>query len=182
MERRRLFEDKPPGDLRQRGHQGIHGLNVVLYQPEIPQNTGSIARLCVGADAVLHLVHPLGFRTDEAALKRAGLDYWENLTLYEHAHWQAFLDAFPAASQRMWLLSSKVERPYATAPFMPGDFLVFGPETRGLPADLLLQHRDNCLTIPTLGPVRSFNLSNAVAIVLYEAIRQVQKEAFTWKS
>lgn len=145
--------------------------NVVLVEPEIPPNTGSIARLCGATDTVLHLVHPLGFDTDDKHLKRAGLDYWQHVRI---VHWSN-LEEFLAAQDenRLYFLSKKTQRPYTAISFTPGDFLIFGRETKGLPAEILELYADRCLLIPMSNPhIRSLNLAQAAAIVLYEALRQ----------
>jgi tRNA (cytidine/uridine-2'-O-)-methyltransferase len=147
-------------------------LHIVLIEPEIPQNTGNIARLCVAAGARLHLVGPLGFSIDEKAVKRAGMDYWDRLDLKTWGSWEELLDAHPGA--RFWLLSSKVERPYWNVEFADGDFLVFGRESKGLPASLLEAHPESSVTIPMTDGTRSINLSTTTGIVLYEALRQLK--------
>ncbi len=147
--------------------------NIVLVEPEIPPNTGSVARLCGATDTVLHLVHPLGFSTDDRHLKRAGLDYWPQVRIQ---HWPS-LDAFLVGqdTRRLFLFTTKVERPYWQAAFQPGDFLIFGRETKGLPEEMLALHRDRCYTIPMTNPhIRSLNLAMSAGIVLYEALRQQQ--------
>lgn len=146
-------------------------LHIVLIEPEIPQNTGNIARLCVAAGARLHLVGPLGFSIDEKAVRRAGMDYWERLDLRTWTSWEELLAANPEA--RFFFLSSKVERAYWEAQFQDGDFLVFGRETKGLPASLLAAHPETTLTIPMTEGTRSLNLATSAGIVLYEAIRQL---------
>ncbi len=146
-------------------------VNVVLIEPEIPQNTGNIGRLCVAAGARLHLVGELGFSLDEKEIRRSGLDYWERLDLRRWESWEEFLSGNPEA--RFWLLSSKVERSYWDAPFRDGDFLVFGRESKGLPKSLLEMHPDECITIPMTDGTRSINLSTSVGIVVYEALRQL---------
>jgi tRNA (cytidine/uridine-2'-O-)-methyltransferase len=146
-------------------------LHIVLIEPEIPQNTGNIARLCVAAGVRLHLVGPLGFSIDEKAVRRAGMDYWERLDLRTWTSWEELLAANPAA--RFFFLSSKVEKAYWNAEFQDGDFLVFGRETKGLPASLLAAHPETTLTIPMSEGTRSINLATSVGIVLYEAIRQL---------
>ena len=147
-------------------------LHIVLYQPEIPPNTGNIARLCAGTQSKLHLIEPLGFSISDKELKRAGLDYWHLVNLQTYPSYETFCQTF-SSIDRLWCLSSKVERSYLTAPFQDGDALMFGPETRGLPADVLNQHQDRSLTIPMKGAIRSLNLSTAVGIVTYEALRQI---------
>jgi tRNA (cytidine/uridine-2'-O-)-methyltransferase len=146
-------------------------LHVVLVQPEIPQNTGTTARLCAATATRLHLVGPLGFSLEDRYLRRAGLDYWPNVDLEVHADWESFRLAHPRAL--LWLFSARASRSYTGVHYQPGDFLVFGGETRGLPAALLGEERDRMLQIPMRGTaVRSLNLANAAAIVTYEALRQ----------
>ncbi|MGQ9779920.1 MAG: tRNA (uridine(34)/cytosine(34)/5-carboxymethylaminomethyluridine(34)-2'-O)-methyltransferase TrmL [Bacillota bacterium] len=145
--------------------------HVVLYEPEIPQNTGNIARLCAATGATLHLIEPLGFFWDDPRAKRAGLDYWEAVEVKRHRGWEAFLAAYPRA--RLWLFSTKGTRAYTEESYSPGDCLVFGPETRGLPEEILQADPARCLRIPMRPGIRSLNLANAVAIVLYEALRQL---------
>jgi tRNA (cytidine/uridine-2'-O-)-methyltransferase len=148
-------------------------LNVALVEPEIPPNTGNIARLCAATMTTLHIVGVAGFRLDDRAVRRAGLDYWEEVALYRHRDLEALYRNLPNA--RFLFFSTKVQQPYHQFDFEPGDCLVFGPETRGLSAELLRAHADRCLTIPMLNPkVRSLNLANCVAIVLYEALRQIE--------
>jgi tRNA (cytidine/uridine-2'-O-)-methyltransferase len=146
-------------------------LHIVLIEPEIPQNTGNIARLCVAAGARLHLVGPLGFSIDEKAVRRAGMDYWERLDLQTWTSWEELREANPES--RFYFLSSKVERAYWDTQFQDCDFLVFGRETKGLPASLLAAHPETTLTIPMTGGTRSLNLATSAGIVLYEAIRQL---------
>lgn len=146
-------------------------LHVVLYQPEIPQNTGNIARTCAAVGAVLHLIHPLGFYLTDRHLRRAGMDYWHLVEVHEHASWEAFREAYP--DLRLWLTSTRGSRRYVDADFREGDALVFGPESRGLPEELLAAYPGQDLRIPMLPGRRSLNLSSAVAVVVYEAIRQI---------
>lgn len=143
---------------------------IVLVEPEIPPNTGAVARTCVATNSPLHLVGELGFSLDEQRVRRAGLDYWPLLDLHRHVDFAAFRAAFPAT--RLHLLSANAERSYLDADFEPGDALVFGRESVGLPRALLEEYADRVIGIPTAGGVRSLNLSNAVAIVLYEALRR----------
>jgi tRNA (cytidine/uridine-2'-O-)-methyltransferase len=148
-------------------------LNVVLHRPEIPPNTGNIGRLCHASGASLHLVAPLGFSLDDRLVRRAGLDYWRELS---PRIWDG-LDPLLASVRegaKVWLLTTKVERPYWDATFSPGDFLLFGSESRGLPESLLASRHDSCLTIPQVAG-RSLNLATAVGIVLYEGIRQLSR-------
>jgi len=149
-------------------------MQVVLYQPEIPPNTGSIARLCAATLTPLHLIEPLGFKIDDRHLKRAGLDYWEFVDLHVHPSWDDFLAA--AAPQSLLFFSKRARQSYSSRCYDDSDFLVFGPETRGLPPDFLERDAARALRIPMMGQgVRSLNLSNAVAIVLYEGLRQLGK-------
>ena len=147
-------------------------LNVVLVSPEIPPNTGNIARLCAATGSRLHLVEPLGFTITDAQLRRAGLDYWDAVKVQIHPSWQACLDAIQPS--RFFLYSTGSSRPYTQVEYRPGDTLVFGCETKGLPDSLLAAHPDSVLGIPILTDhVRSLNLSSAVAVVVYEALRQL---------
>ena len=146
--------------------------NVVLVEPEIPPNTGNIARLCAATNTHLHIVGVTGFRMDDRTLKRAGLDYWDEVALHRHIDLEALYSAYP--DSRFLYLTTKSSRPYTDWQFEDGDFLVFGPETRGLPAGLLAANVENSLTIPmSNSKVRSLNLATSVGIVLFEAIRQV---------
>ena len=144
--------------------------NVVLIEPEIPPNTGNVGRLCLATRSTLHLVKPLGFSLDDRQLKRAGLDYWDDVDLRT---WDSFaeLQRTQPANARYFFLTTKTKRAYYDVKFKPSDFLVFGRETKGLPESLLAAKIDNCITIPMHG-ARSLNLATAVAIVLFEAVRQ----------
>jgi tRNA (cytidine/uridine-2'-O-)-methyltransferase len=147
--------------------------NVVLVEPEIPPNTGNVGRLCLAADACLHLVKPLGFDIDDRALRRAGLDYWPLVRLCVWESWGDFQRALPPDA-RCFYLTTKSRLPYYEARFAPGDFLIFGRETKGLPESLLAaQPPDRVLTIPMQPQARSLNLATAVGIVLFDAMRQV---------
>jgi tRNA (cytidine/uridine-2'-O-)-methyltransferase len=145
--------------------------NIVLVEPEIPPNTGSIARLCGATHAVLHLVHPLGFSTTDKHLKRAGLDYWQYVNI---VYWESFDNFLRAQDERkLYFFTTKVARPYTAAVFSPGDFLIFGKETQGLPPEILEFYSDRCYTLPMANPhIRSLNLAMTAGIVLYEALRQ----------
>jgi len=145
--------------------------NVVLVEPEIPPNTGNVGRLCLATRSNLHLVKPFGFTLDDRQLKRAGLDYWEEVKVQTWDSFEALQRAQPAEA-RYFYLTTKAERAYHEVPFQVGDFLVFGRETKGLPERLLAANKENCVTIPMHG-TRSLNLATAVAIVLFEAVRQV---------
>jgi tRNA (cytidine/uridine-2'-O-)-methyltransferase len=148
--------------------------HVVLVEPEIPPNTGNIARVCAATNTHLHVVGVTGFRMDDRSLKRAGLDYWNEVTLHRHVDLASLHSAYPNA--RFLYLTTKTDRKYTDFEFRDGDFLVFGPETRGLPEPLLAENEPNCLTIPMANPgVRSLNLATSVGIVLYEAIRQTSR-------
>lgn len=146
-------------------------LHIVLVEPEIPQNTGNISRTCAATGSVLHLVGPLGFTIDDKKLKRAGLDYWHLLDIRHYDSLEDFLEKNVGA--RMHFLSTKAARSYTEAEYRDGDYLVFGKETRGLPEKLLHEHYDMSVRIPMISQARSLNLSNAVAIVCYEALRQL---------
>jgi tRNA (cytidine/uridine-2'-O-)-methyltransferase len=149
-------------------------MHVVLFEPEIPPNTGSVARLCAATLTPLHLVEPLGFKIDNKHLKRAGLDYWEFVDLHVHKSWDDFMRT--AAPKKLRFFSKRAARSYTSVRYRDDDFLVFGPETRGLPQQLLGINAERALRIPMMGAgVRSLNLSNAVSIVLYEALRQLDK-------
>ena len=144
--------------------------NIVLYQPEIPPNTGNIIRLCANTGARLHLVEPMGFILDDARLRRAGLDYHELANVSRYKSWEVFRQTNPA--MKIWAFSTRGNRPYHQAIFHEGDGLLFGPETRGLPDEILDWSGEQVLRIPMRQDSRSLNLSNTVAIVLYEALRQ----------
>ena len=148
-------------------------LHVALVEPEIPPNTGNVARLCAATHTPLHVVGVAGFRLDDRAVRRAGLDYWPEVELHRHRDLEALGLALPGA--RLLYLTTKAETSYADWRFAEGDCLVFGPETRGLPEALLRENRERCLTIPMPNPrVRSLNLATSVAVVLYEALRQTR--------
>jgi len=148
-----------------------HHLHVVLVEPEIPPNTGSIARLCAGTDTVLHLVEPLGFSLEDRYLKRAGLDYWPHVQLVVHPDLDHLSAAHPGL--RGFYATKAASRLYTEVRYRRGDFLFFGRETRGLPQALLAAHRESTIRLPQNGKIRSQNLANAVSAILYEAIRQL---------
>ena len=154
---------------RLRAHKLADPLHVVLVEPEIPPNTGSIARLCAATASPLHLVGPLGFRIDEHAVRRAGVDYWHLVDIRRHLDFAHFAHPFTG---KLHLFSAVATRSYLDADFAPGDALVFGKESVGLPEELLEAHADRVVGIPTLGAVRSLNLANAVGIALFEALRR----------
>ena len=145
-------------------------VNIVLVEPEIPQNCGNIARTCAATGARLHLVHPLGFDVSEKAVKRAGLDYWHLVDVREYQNLDDFFSKNDV--RQMWCLSTKAPRCYTEADFQPDCYLFFGKETKGLPEDFLETHRSSCIRLPMRSEARSLNLSNAVAITMYEALRQ----------
>ena len=146
--------------------------HIILHQPEIPQNTGSIGRLCVCTGARLHMIRPFGFEVSDYYLRRAGLDYWEKLDPSYYGSWDGFMQKCPA--ERLWLASTKGTRPYTQARYAPGDGFVLGCETKGLPDAILEKHSSNLVTIPMPGDYhRSLNQAQAAAVVLYEALRQV---------
>jgi tRNA (cytidine/uridine-2'-O-)-methyltransferase len=148
-------------------------LTVALVEPEIPPNTGNVARLCAATNVPLHIVGVTGFRMDDRALRRAGLDYWPEVQLTKHANLEELYQALPAA--RFVYLTTKADRVYTDWVFQPDDCLVFGRETRGLPEVLLRANWDNCLRVPMLNPkIRSLNLATAAGIVLFEALRQTK--------
>jgi tRNA (cytidine/uridine-2'-O-)-methyltransferase len=147
-------------------------MHVVLVEPEIPPNTGNVARLCAATKSSLHLIEPLGFKLDDAQLKRAGMDYWQHVQWRRWPDWAAFRRELPA-SARLWFIESGGPTLYSQAKFEPNDYLIFGRETAGLPKQLLEQNRESWLRIPMFNPpARSLNLSNCVALVLFEALRQ----------
>ena len=147
-------------------------LHIVLVEPEIPQNCGNIARTCAATGCALHLIRPLGFDISEKAVRRAGLDYWHLVEVHDYENLADFFQHNQV--HRLWCLSTKAPRSYVEADFQDGDYLFFGKETKGLPEDFLECHRDSCVRIPMRSEARSLNLSNAVAITVFEALRQLQ--------
>jgi tRNA (cytidine/uridine-2'-O-)-methyltransferase len=145
-------------------------LNVILYEPEIPANTGNIGRTCVATDTRLHLIEPLGFRLNDKTVKRAGMDYWEHLDVTRYDDWQDFMERNPEA--KIYFATTKGRHVYTEVSYEPDCFLMFGKESGGIPEEILVEHPDRCIRIPMIGETRSLNLSNSVAIVLYEALRQ----------
>ena len=145
-------------------------MHIVLHQPEIPANTGNIGRTCVATGTALHLIEPLGFRLDEKSIKRAGMDYWEHLDVTRYMNFQEFQDRHPGA--KIWYATTKAKRLYTEAAFGQDDYIMFGKESAGIPEELLVENEETCIRIPMLDEIRSLTLSNAVAIVLYEALRQ----------
>ena len=150
-------------------------LNVVLVEPEIPQNTGNIARTCAAIGAKLHLVKPLGFEITDKYLKRAGLDYWDKLEIEEHENFKEFLNKYPPENNNMYFVTTKGKKVYSDVDYSKFDevFVLFGKETKGLPEDILKKYFDTAIRIPMRENLRSLNLSNSVAIVVYDILRQV---------
>ncbi len=145
-------------------------INIVLHEPEIPANTGNIGRTCVAANARLHLIGPLGFRLDEKSLKRAGMDYWKELDVTTYIDYQDFLEKNPGA--KIYMATTKAQKIYTQVKYEPDCFIMFGKESGGIPEELLVKNKENCVRIPMAGDTRSLNLGNSAAIVLYEALRQ----------
>lgn len=145
-------------------------MNIILHEPEIPQNTGNIGRTCVATGTSLHLIEPLGFKIDDKSLKRAGMDYWKDLDVHYYTNFQDFLNKNPNAN--IYMATTKALNTYSDVKFKDDDFIMFGSEGSGIPEEILLHYKDNSIRIPMLGQYRSLNLSNSVAIVLYEALRQ----------
>lgn len=146
-------------------------LNVVLFQPQIPPNTGNIGRSCVSLNSKLYLIEPIGFNIDAKSVRRAGLDYWKHLNLQVMSDWNSMAEHLPG--DRTWFFSRFATRPYTEVDYQRGDFLIFGSETDGLPDHIHQEHADRRLTIPMIGPVRSLNLAVSAGIVMFEAFRQI---------
>lgn len=145
-------------------------MNIVLHEPEIPANTGNIGRTCVATHTKLHLIEPLGFRLNEKELKRAGLDYWDQLDVAIYTSYEDFINKNPGA--KIYMATTKAQHVYTEVNYEPDCFIMFGKESAGIPEDILIEHPDTSIRIPMSGDIRSLNLSNSVAIVLYEALRQ----------
>lgn len=145
-------------------------MRIVLYQPEIPYNTGNIGRTCVLTNTELHLIKPLGFEIDDKTVKRAGLDYWKNVKLFVWESYEEFLENNKDAN--IYYATTKTKQKYSDVKFNENDFIMFGPESRGIPEKILEKNKNSCITIPMLNIGRSLNLSNSAAIILYEACRQ----------
>lgn len=145
-------------------------LNIVLLEPEIPANTGNIGRTCVAAGARLHLIEPLGFSLSEKALKRAGMDYWKELDVTTYIDYSDFLDKNPGA--KIYMATTKARKVYTEVSYEPDSYIMFGKESAGIPEEILVENKENCVRIPMMGEIRSLNLGNSAAIVLYEALRQ----------
>ena len=150
-------------------------INIVLHEPEIPQNTGNIARTCAATGASLHIIKPMGFTIDDKKLKRAGLDYWDKLDITYYENYADFLEKHSEARGNIFYFTTKAPRSYTeVSPYPDNVFIMFGKESAGIPEEILKDHPDTCVRIPMIGETRSLNLSNSVAIVLYEALRQNQ--------
>lgn len=145
-------------------------MHIVLHQPEIPGNTGNIGRTCAATHTGLHLIEPLGFRLDEKSIRRAGMDYWYQLDVHRYVNFTEFREKHPEA--RVWMATTKARRIYTEVSYGQDDYIMFGKESAGIPEEILVEHEESCIRIPMLPDIRSLNLSNAVSIVLYEALRQ----------
>ena len=145
-------------------------LNIVLFEPEIPANTGNIGRTCVATGTRLHLIEPLGFRLNEKSIKRAGMDYWEHLDVTRYMNFEEFLEKNPGA--KIYMATTKGQHVYTEVNYEPDCYIMFGKESAGIPEEILVHHKEDSIRIPMVGEIRSLNLSNSVAIVLYEALRQ----------
>lgn len=145
-------------------------LKIVLYEPEIPANTGNIGRTCVATGTRLHLIEPLGFKLNEKALKRAGMDYWNDLDVTTYIDYQDFLEKNPGV--KIYMATTKAHKVYTDVEYEPDCYIMFGKESAGIPEEILVEHEEDCMRIPMNGDIRSLNLGNSVAIVLYEALRQ----------
>lgn len=145
-------------------------LNIVLHQPEIPANTGNIGRTCVATGTRLHLIEPLGFRLNEKSIKRAGMDYWDDLEVIRYTNYEEFLEKNPDA--KIYYATTKAKHTYTEVNYEPDCYIMFGKESGGIPEEILVEHPEECIRIPMLDSIRSLNLSNSVAICLYEALRQ----------
>ena len=147
-------------------------LNIVLFEPEIPANTGNIGRTCVATGTRLHLIEPLGFSLSEKAIKRAGMDYWDQLDVTRYVNYEEFLEK--NSNAKIYMATTKGKHVYSDVSYEPDCYIMFGKESAGIPEEILVEHPEECIRIPMIGETRSLNLSNSVAIVLYEALRQNQ--------
>ena len=147
-------------------------VNIVLYEPEIPANTGNIGRTCVATGSRLHLIEPLGFRLDEKSLKRAGMDYWKDLDVTTYINFEEFLEKNPGA--KIYMATTKAPRLYTDVSYEPDCYIMFGKESAGIPEEILVENQETAIRIPMIGEIRYLNLSNSVAVALYEALRQNQ--------
>jgi len=145
-------------------------MNIVLFEPEIPANTGNIGRTCYATGTTLHLIDPIGFSLSEKALKRAGMDYWKNIDVRRYINFKDFLEK--NSNPKIYMATTKSKQCYTDVSYEEDAYIMFGPESRGIPEEILVDYEDTCVRIPMLGETRSLNLSNSVAIILYEALRQ----------
>lgn len=152
-------------------------MNIVLFEPEMPLNTGNIGRTCVATNTRLHLIEPLGFKLNEKAIRRAGLDYWDKLDVTVYCDYQDFLDKNPGA--KIYMATTKAKHVYTEVEYEPDCYIMFGKESAGIPEEILVENEETCVRIPMWGEIRSLNLANSVAIVLYEALRQNGFEKMT---
>ena len=152
------------------GRKEIPMLNIVLFEPEIPANTGNIGRTCVATNTRLHLIEPLGFRLNEKNLKRAGMDYWKDLDVTTYINYEEFLEKNPGA--KIYMATTKATNVYTEVEYESDCYIMFGKESAGIPEEILVDHKEDCIRIPMVGDIRSLNLGNSVAVVLYEALRQ----------
>ena len=154
-------------------------MNIVLHEPEIPANTGNIGRTCVATGTALHLIKPIGFDISDKAVRRAGMDYWKDLTLYVYEDFEDFISKNPDA--RVYMATTKAKKAYTQMEYRENDFIMFGKESAGIPEEILVRYEDTSVRIPMIGEIRSLNLSNSVAIMLYEALRQQDFEGMKLK-
>lgn len=145
-------------------------MNIILHEPEIPANTGNIGRTCMATGAGLHLIEPLGFRLSEKALRRAGMDYWQDISVSVYADFTEFKERNPQA--KIWMATTKAQYVYTDVKYGPDDFIMFGKESAGIPEEILVDYKETCIRIPMLHKTRSLNLANSVAVIIYEALRQ----------
>lgn len=147
-------------------------INIVLYEPEMPANTGNIGRTCVATNTRLHLIEPLGFKLNEKQILRAGLDYWDKLDVQVYSDYDDFLEKNPRAREKMYMATTKAKHTHSDVCYESDCYIMFGKESAGIPEEILVENEENCVHIPMWGEIRSLNLSNSVAIILYEALRQ----------
>ena len=147
-------------------------INIVLYEPEMPANTGNIGRTCVATNTRLHLIEPLGFKLNEKQILRAGLDYWDKLDVQVYSDYDDFLEKNPRAREKMYMATTKAKHTHSDVCYESDCYIMFGKESAGIPEEILVENEENCVRIPMWGEIRSLNLSNSVAIILYEALRQ----------
>ena len=147
-------------------------INIVLYEPEMPANTGNIGRTCVATNTRLHLIEPLGFKLNEKQILRAGLDYWDKLDVQVYSDYDDFLEKNPRAREKMYMATTKAKHTHSDVCYESDCYIMFGKESAGIPEEILVENEENCVRIPMWGEIRSLNLSNSVAIIVYEALRQ----------